>query len=88
LHADLVRPGKWTAGRLHSRVGVSGAASQPQVDPLSAHYSCLWFDNRGLGESLPMGGLLTVELMAEDVLALMNAQGGRARTSLVIRSAA
>ena len=56
-------------------VGVAGAAWRPQVEALSQQYSCLWFDNRGFGESLPMGGLLTVELLAEDVLALMNAQG-------------
>src|SRR5262245_13053429 len=56
-------------------VGVSGAAWQPQVEALSTNFSCLWLDNRGFGQSLPMAGLLTVELMAEDVLALMNAQG-------------
>ena len=56
-------------------VGVAGGAWQPQVDALASNFACLWFDNRGFGSSLPMGGLLTVELMAEDVLALMKAQG-------------
>src|SRR5262249_38133539 len=51
-------------------VGVAGGAWEPQVDALASNYACLWFDNRGFGSSLPMGGLLTVELMAEDTIAL------------------
>lgn len=56
-------------------VGVGGAGWRPQVEALSAHFRCLSFDNRGFGASQPLGGPLTVELMAEDVLALMDAQG-------------
>jgi pimeloyl-ACP methyl ester carboxylesterase len=56
-------------------IGIGAAGWRPQMDVLSAHYSCLCFDNRGFGESQPLGGALTVELMAEDVLALMDAQG-------------
>jgi pimeloyl-ACP methyl ester carboxylesterase len=37
-------------------------------------YHCLAFDNRGFGESLPCGERLTVDLMAEDLLALMDGQ--------------
>ncbi len=56
-------------------IGIGAAGWRPQVEELSAHYRCLCFDNRGFGESQPLGGALTVELMAEDVLALMDAQG-------------
>lgn len=53
---------------------VSGKAWRPQVDALSPHFRCMWFDNRGYGESLPSPATLTVEQMGEDVLALMDAE--------------
>jgi aminoacrylate hydrolase len=56
-------------------VGVHGGAWAPQVSALASHYECLWFDNRGLGRSQPLGAPLTLEQMAEDTLALMDAQG-------------
>ncbi len=56
-------------------VGVHGGAWARQVSALAAHYECLWFDNRGLGRSQPLGARLTLEQMAEDTLALMDAQG-------------
>ena len=58
-------------------VGVGGAGWRPQVEALAAHFQCLCFDNRGFGASQSPEGELTVELMAEDVLALMDAQGWR-----------
>lgn len=63
-------PVVWVQG-----VGVGGTGWRPQVEALSAHFRCLSFDNRGFGASQPVGEALTVELMAEDVLALMDAQG-------------
>jgi pimeloyl-ACP methyl ester carboxylesterase len=57
--------------------GVGATGWRPQSEALSAHYRCLCFDNRGFGESQPFDGALTVEAMAEDALALMDAQGWR-----------
>ena len=51
-----------------------GCAWAPQIDALAAHYECLSFDNRGLGRSQPIGARLTIQQMAEDTLALMDAQ--------------
>ena len=57
-------------------VGVHGPGWDPQTDELSGRFSCLSFDNRGMARSQPMGTeKLTVELMAEDALALADAQG-------------
>ncbi|HEX8536379.1 MAG TPA: alpha/beta fold hydrolase [Cystobacter sp.] len=56
-------------------VAVQGEAWRPQLDGLTAHHRCLWFDNRGLGRSQPLGAALSVAQMAEDVRALMDAQG-------------
>jgi pimeloyl-ACP methyl ester carboxylesterase len=56
-------------------VGVGALGWHPQVEALSSRFRCLCFDNRGFGASQPFDGALTVESMAEDVLALMDAQG-------------
>ncbi|HAB15299.1 MAG TPA: alpha/beta hydrolase [Verrucomicrobiales bacterium] len=56
-------------------VGVHGDGWGPQVDRLAAQFRCLTFDNRGMGQSQPVGAPLSIELMAEDALALMDAQG-------------
>lgn len=55
-------------------LGIHGGAWKPQIDALAAKYECLVFDNRGLGRSQPLGCRLTIEQMAEDTLALMDAQ--------------
>lgn len=56
-------------------VGVPGSAWQPQIDGLSADHALLSFDNRGLGRSQPCRGPITIETMAADALALINAAG-------------
>jgi pimeloyl-ACP methyl ester carboxylesterase len=56
-------------------LGIHGGAWAPQIEALAAKYECLSFDNRGLGLSQPLGCGLTIEQMAEDTLALMDAQG-------------
>ena len=56
-------------------VGVQGAAWKPQVDALSQRFQCLYFDNRGMAKSQPVGEKLSIELMAEDARALMDAAG-------------
>lgn len=55
--------------------GICGSAWQPQVEALAPRYRCLSFDNRGMGQSQPLGERLTVEQMARDVGALMDVQG-------------
>jgi len=55
--------------------GLHGDGWRPQVDELEKHYKCLTFDNRGMGNSQPIGAAITVEQMAEDALALMDAVG-------------
>ena len=55
-------------------VGIHGGGWRPQVDALRARFTCLTFDNRGIGRSSPVRRL-TVEQMAGDVLALMDACG-------------
>jgi pimeloyl-ACP methyl ester carboxylesterase len=54
-------------------VGVHGSGWTPLVDVLAAHYQCATFDNRGLGLSQPRGCAITVEQMAEDAAAIMDA---------------
>jgi pimeloyl-ACP methyl ester carboxylesterase len=56
-------------------VATAGDAWRPLVDGLAGSYRCLTFDNRGLGASQPQGGALTVEQMADDARALLDAQG-------------
>lgn len=57
-------------------VGVIGNGWKPQVDGLAAARRLLTFDNRGIGQStLPAGELLTIEAMAEDARALLDAAG-------------
>jgi len=45
------------------------------VEALADRYTCLTFDNRGMGESQPVGAPVTVEQMAEDAVALLDAEG-------------
>jgi len=56
-------------------VGLHGDGWTPQVEGLASRHTCLSFDNRGMGRSQPLRGRLTVERMAGDALALMDAAG-------------
>lgn len=56
-------------------VGVHGDGWRPQVEALSDRYACLSFDNRGMGRSQPATAPITVEQMAEDAEALLDAEG-------------
>ena len=56
-------------------VGVHGEGWRPQVDGLRDAFTCVSFDNRGVGASQPRGGALSVERMADDALALLDAEG-------------
>jgi pimeloyl-ACP methyl ester carboxylesterase len=55
--------------------GVGANGWRPQLDALTSRFHCLCFDNRAYGRSVPSAEPLSLELMAEDVLALMDAQG-------------
>lgn len=56
-------------------IGVAGSGWRPQIDALQDTFTCLSFDNRGLRNSTPCKGAVTVEAMAEDTLALMDHLG-------------
>ena len=57
-------------------MGVHGQGWRPQVEDLAGSYTCLTFDNRGMGASMPAGeGPLTLERMVADALALADAAG-------------
>lgn len=55
-------------------VGVQGAGWRPQTAELAAAHTCLWFDNRGMGRSQPVGAEVTVAQMAEDARAVLDAE--------------
>ena len=55
-------------------VGVIGNGWSPQVEALSRHYRVITFDNRGIGASGAGESPLTVEAMAADALAIMDAE--------------
>src|SRR5688500_11113743 len=54
--------------------GVIGEGWRPQIDALKERYTVIWIDNRGIGQSVMTGGVLTVEDMAADVLAVVDAE--------------
>lgn len=56
-------------------VGVPGSGWRLQVQELSKHFQTLTYDNRGVGSSVPCREKITVELMAEDAVAVMKAAG-------------
>jgi pimeloyl-ACP methyl ester carboxylesterase len=56
-------------------VGIVGEGWRPQVEALKDAYTLVSFDNRGIGASeLAAGGAISVEAMAEDALAVMDAE--------------
>ncbi len=56
-------------------VGIHGDGWLPQIDGLAERYTCISFDNRGMGRSQTASGEITVEKMADDARAIMDAQG-------------
>lgn len=55
--------------------GVPGTGWLPQVDGLADRYEMAWFDNRGIGGTELPPGKLTIEALAADGLAVMDALG-------------
>lgn len=52
-------------------IGATGSAWSLQTEALQNSFTCLSFDNRGLGASMPCHGPITVQAMAEDALSLI-----------------
>ncbi len=70
----------WKSGRgpaviLVQGAGVIGEGWRPQIDALRDGFTAVWIDNRGIGQSVFTTGSLTIEDMAEDVLAVADAEG-------------
>lgn len=63
-------------------VGVAGCGWSPQVEDLSNDHRCIVIDNRGIGGSRGETKGLTVDVMARDALAVLDALG-LARAHLV-----
>ncbi len=55
--------------------GVHGAGWAPQTSHFSNSYRCITFDNRGLGSSSSADQGFTVESLARDAIAIMDASG-------------
>src|SRR6266545_338003 len=74
---DSGRAGRELAGEpvlLIQGVGVHGDGWTPQTGALASRFRCITFDNRGMGHSQPAGGVVTVEQMADDALAILDAE--------------
>jgi pimeloyl-ACP methyl ester carboxylesterase len=56
-------------------IGVVGGCWRPQARALANEFQTLFFDNRGIGKSLPCTGPISIETMAQDALALMDCAG-------------
>jgi 3-oxoadipate enol-lactonase len=69
------RTGTGTPVLLIQGVGAVGNAWRPQIDGLRDRFSVITFDNRGIGDSTMTDGFLTVESMADDALAILEAEG-------------
>jgi len=53
-------------------VGVPGGGWQPQIEALAREFTCVAFDNRGIGRSRPAGQRIRVERMAQDARAILD----------------
>lgn len=56
-------------------VGVHGDGWRPQIDALADRHRCIAFDHRGVGASTGDGASITVERLADDARAILDAQG-------------
>ncbi|HLK90861.1 MAG TPA: alpha/beta fold hydrolase [Polyangia bacterium] len=74
-HLSYRRRGEGPAVLFIQGAGARGEVWRPQLEPLSARYATVAFDNRGLGKSRILSGELTLEAMADDALAIMDHLG-------------
>ncbi|MBI2502526.1 MAG: alpha/beta fold hydrolase [Candidatus Latescibacteria bacterium] len=56
-------------------VGVPGSGWRPQLEGLAGRFCCVAFDHRGLGQSSPVAGRLSIADLVGDTLALMDHLG-------------
>jgi aminoacrylate hydrolase len=56
-------------------IGVVGTGWKFQTEALGGDFRCLTFDNRGIGQSTSLASFMSIEQMAGDALALVNANG-------------
>jgi aminoacrylate hydrolase len=63
-------------------VGVQGDGWLPQIEDLSAEFTCISFDNRGMGRSQPVEAIITVDRLANDAAAVLDAE--RVRSAHVV----
>lgn len=68
------RRGSGPAVLMLQGVGVIGEGWRPQVDALADRFTLITIDNRGIGRSEITDGPLTIEAMATDALAVMDAE--------------
>jgi aminoacrylate hydrolase len=68
------KAGRGPAVLLLQGCGVAGEGWRPQMEGLSDRYTCVAIDNRGIGASTAEAGRLTLERMAADALAVMDAE--------------
>src|SRR5689334_14230410 len=73
LHA--VRTGDGPPVLMIQGVGVGLSGWGPQVASLSDRFSIIAYDNRGVGRSTHAGGPLSIALMAQDAVAVLDAFG-------------
>jgi aminoacrylate hydrolase len=71
------RKGEGPAVLLIQGVGAVGEAWRPQIDGLADRFTLISFDNRGIGGSELRDRRLTIEAMAADAIAVMDAEGVR-----------
>ncbi len=55
-------------------VGVIGDGWRPQLEALAGSYSCVTVDNRGIGASAPAPRDVSIEALAKDALAVLDAE--------------
>lgn len=75
LSYEVVGPADAPAVLLIQGVGVGGEGWRPQLDALKDRYRLVTFDNRGIGASTLGTDALSIERMAADALAVMDAVG-------------
>lgn len=64
-------------------VGVHGDGWLPQTDDLARDFTCITFDNRGMGKSVPASTAITTKQMAADALAILDAAGATTTAHVV-----
>jgi pimeloyl-ACP methyl ester carboxylesterase len=75
LHTHYELAGDGPPVLLIQGVGVIGAGWRPQIEGLRDRYQLCAFDNRGIGQSSPLTRATSIEELAADALALLDACG-------------